>query len=170
MLHSQYRFLLVCILFVYTGCHSTSTPADQNEPRTIKGYKGLWYTLNQPLEYGDKYGGGLGTYTAKHHPLAVYAKEVNKTFFVYGGTTTRTEKHLLAMIAYYDHNSGTVPQPVVVHDKITVDDAHDNPFAQHRCSRPHLGIRERTRQYPKWIHLPQYKTVQHRRIRTHFRR
>ena len=41
----------------------------------------------EKAEYGDKYSGGLGTYTAKHHPLAIYSEEANKTFFVYGGTT-----------------------------------------------------------------------------------
>ena len=44
------------------------------------GYRGIWFTLGQFSEYGDKYSGGLGTYTAKHVPLAVYSKEANKTF------------------------------------------------------------------------------------------
>ena len=37
------------------------------------GYNGIWFTLGQYLgeEFGDKYSGGLGTYTAKHVPLAV---------------------------------------------------------------------------------------------------
>jgi hypothetical protein len=51
----------------------------------INGYKGIWFELNQKYEYGDKYSGALGTYTAHHVPLAIYAKEVDKTFFVYGG-------------------------------------------------------------------------------------
>jgi len=46
----------------------------------INGYKGIWFELNQKYEYGDKYSGSLGTYTAKHNPLAVYAQEVDKTF------------------------------------------------------------------------------------------
>ena len=40
------------------------------------GYQGIWFTLNQFSEEGDKYSGGLGTYTAKHVPMAIYAPEV----------------------------------------------------------------------------------------------
>lgn len=72
----------------------------------------------------------MGTYTAKHHPLAVHVPEVQKTFFVYGGTLAVNERHLLAMASYYDHRSKTVPRPVVVHDKEGVDDPHDNPSLQ----------------------------------------
>jgi len=93
----------------------------------IDGYKGIWFTLGQFSEYGDKYSGGLGTYTAKHRPLAVYAPEVSKTFFVYGGTTSDTSRHLLCMISYFDHKKKVVPKPVVVYDKNGVDDPHDNP-------------------------------------------
>ena len=32
----------------------------------IDGYKGIWYTIGQKSEYGDKYSGGLATYTANH--------------------------------------------------------------------------------------------------------
>lgn len=93
----------------------------------IDGYRGIWFELNQKYEYGDKYSGGLGTYTAKHLPLAVYAPEVNKTFFVYGGTTEADERHLLAMAGVYDHERRLVSKPVVVFDKEGVDDPHDNP-------------------------------------------
>jgi BNR repeat-containing family member len=92
------------------------------------GYRGIWFTLGQvENQYGDKYSAGLGTYTAKHVPLAVYAPEANKTFFVYGGTTGPEQRHLLAMVSYYDHARGVVPRPTVVHDKAGVDDPHDNP-------------------------------------------
>ncbi|MEE2753909.1 MAG: BNR-4 repeat-containing protein [Candidatus Latescibacterota bacterium] len=90
------------------------------------GYQGIWFTLGQFSEYGDKYSGGLGTYTAKHVPLAIYVPEVNRTFFVYGGTKGG-ERHLLALAAYYDHGRGVVPRPTVVCDKGGVDDPHDNP-------------------------------------------
>jgi hypothetical protein len=93
----------------------------------IDGYKGIWFSLGQFSEYGDKYSGGLGTYTAKHRPLAIYAPEVKKTFFVYGGTTAADEKHLLCMISYYDHKKKVVPKPTVVYDKFGIDDPHDNP-------------------------------------------
>jgi hypothetical protein len=90
------------------------------------GYRGIWFTLGQFSEYGDKYSGGLGTYTAKHVPLAVYSKEVNKTFFVYGGAK-EGKRHLLAMVSYYDHNRHVIPRPTIVHDKGGVNDPHDNP-------------------------------------------
>lgn len=93
----------------------------------IDGYRGIWFTLGQFSEYGDKYSGGLGTYTAKHRPLAIYARKVKKTFFVYGGTTSAEEKYLLCMVSYFDHKTGMVPKPTVVHDKQGVDDPHDNP-------------------------------------------
>jgi len=90
------------------------------------GYRGIWFTLGQMCEHGDKYSGGLGTYTAKHVPLAVYAPAVDKTFFVYGGARDG-QRHLLAMVSYYDHAEHIVPRPTVVHDKGGVDDPHDNP-------------------------------------------
>jgi len=94
---------------------------------TMDGYKGIWFELNQKYAYGDKYSGGLGTYTAKHRPMALYAVEVNKTFFVYGGTRSASEKHLLCMIGSFDHHTGMVSKPLVVYDKMGVDDPHDNP-------------------------------------------
>ncbi|MGB3778337.1 MAG: BNR-4 repeat-containing protein [Tunicatimonas sp.] len=77
--------------------------------------------------YGDKYSGGLGTYTAKHKPLAIYSPAVEKTFFVYGGTTDAKERRLLCMIGSFDHRDSTVSRPTVVYDKQGVDDPHDNP-------------------------------------------
>ncbi len=96
----------------------------------VDGYRGIWFELNQKFEYGDKYSGGLGTYTTNHLPMAIYAKEVDKTFFVYGGTTQSDEKYLLCMIGYFDHKTGKVPQPTIVCDKMGVDDPHDNPVVQ----------------------------------------
>ncbi|EON78150.1 hypothetical protein ADIS_1347 [Lunatimonas lonarensis] len=93
----------------------------------VDGYKGIWFTLGQFSQYGDKYSGGLGTYTAKHIPLAIYAPAVQKTFFVYGGTTSESDRYLLCMIGSYDHKTKKVSKPVVVHDKGGVDDPHDNP-------------------------------------------
>lgn len=121
------------------------TTETQQPNRRVDGYKGIWFTLGQyygkgtdgepyssssrePIfPYGDKYSGGLGTYTAKHTPLAVYSAEVDKTFFVYGGTTGPDQRHLLCMISFYDHANHRVPKPVVVHDKQGVNDPHDNP-------------------------------------------
>lgn len=95
--------------------------------RRADGYKGIWFTLGQMSKYGDKYSGGLGTYTANHQPMAVYSAVADKTFFVYGGTTGADERYLLDMVGYYDHKTGMVPRPVVVYDKNGVDDPHDDP-------------------------------------------
>lgn len=90
------------------------------------GYRGIWFTLGQQTEYGGKYSGGLGTYTANHVPVAIYSPNAKKTFFVYGGGRGGT-RHLLCMASHYDHRTGMVPRPTVVHDKEGVDDPHDNP-------------------------------------------
>ena len=97
------------------------------ENKRIAGYRPIWFELNQKYEYGDKYSGALGTYTAKHHPLAIYSDAVDKTFFVYGGTKSPESKYLLCMIGEYDHSSGLISKPLVVCDKMGVDDPHDNP-------------------------------------------
>ncbi len=110
------------------------------------GYRGIWY-FNQPSgdEFVYKYSGGLGTYCAKHRPLAVYCPEVKRTFFCYGGTVegahrrhSREQLHngrafdgertgfLLHMVGYYDHETKMVPRPTILLDKSTAD-AHDNP-------------------------------------------
>lgn len=95
--------------------------------KKVDGYRAIWFELNQKYEYGDKYSGALGTYTAKHVPLAIYSEKANKTFFVYGGTTSEKERYLLCMIGEYDHNTGMVAKPTVVCDKNGVNDPHDNP-------------------------------------------
>ncbi|MCE5252152.1 BNR repeat-containing protein [bacterium] len=90
------------------------------------GYRGIWYG-NEPSgdEYKFKYSGGLGTYTAKHIPMAYYARAVNRTFFCWGGSA-KDENTLLPMVSYYDHATGMVPRPTILMKKGT-DDAHDNP-------------------------------------------
>ncbi len=108
----------VCTFFVTLEANAQYLKAN--------GYNGIWFTLGQFSQYGDKYSGGLGTYTANHIPVAIYAPEVGKTFFVYGGTTKKEDRHLLIMISYYDHKKGMVPKPVIVYDKMGVDDPHDN--------------------------------------------
>ena len=100
--------------------------ASFSQNHRANGYKGIWFTLGQFSQYGDKYSGGLGTYTSSHVPIAIYDKNADKTFFVYGGTTSKNERHLLIMLSYYDHKTGTVPKPVIVYGKAGVDDPHDN--------------------------------------------
>ena len=118
----SYTLVLTVILIT-----SLTSCAQDWSNQKIDGYRGIWFELGQPYEYGDKYSGGLGTYTVKHRPLAIYNEKVNKTFFVYGGTTGKKSKHLLCMIGYYDHATGRVAKPTVVYDKQGVDDPHDNP-------------------------------------------
>jgi len=91
------------------------------------GYRGIWY-MNQPSgdEYVYKYSGGLGTYCAKHKPFAVYCQAADKTFFCYGGTARGSNRKLLHMVSYFDHETRTVPRPTILLDKKT-SDAHDNP-------------------------------------------
>ncbi|MBZ0254682.1 BNR-4 repeat-containing protein, partial [bacterium] len=96
-----------------------------------EGYQGIWYS-NQPSDdkYRYKYSGGLGTYCAKHRHHAQYAPEVNKTFFVYGGTKGfREQNALLMMISYYDHETNQLARPVMVQEKGT-SDAHHNPVLE----------------------------------------
>jgi hypothetical protein len=70
--------------------------------------------------------GGLATYPANHHPFAVYAPAVQKTFFCYGGSSKNPVPGLLHEVGYFDHRTGQVSRPTIVLDKGT-GDAHDNP-------------------------------------------
>jgi hypothetical protein len=101
------------------------------------GYRGFWHA-QPPFDeaYGYKYSGGLGTYSCKHHPQAIYAPAVNKTFFCWGGTARGYSGHtgnwdfcqdaLYHMVSWYDHETGLVPKPTLLFDKYCAD-AHDNP-------------------------------------------
>jgi hypothetical protein len=86
--------------------------------------------MNQPSkdEYKYKYSGGYATYPQQHIPIAIYSKEADKTFFVYGGTL-KGKQELLHMVSYFDHATGDVPRPRILLNKKT-DDAHDNPTLQ----------------------------------------
>jgi hypothetical protein len=90
------------------------------------GYRGIWF-MDQPQadEYRYKYSGGFATYPQQHVPIAVYAPEVNRTYFVYGGRE-KDRNTLTNMVSFYDHATGEVPQPVSVVSRGT-DDAHFNP-------------------------------------------
>jgi BNR repeat-containing family member len=98
--------------------------------QTDDGFRGIWY-YNQPTkdEFKYKYSGGMATYPQQQAPVAVYRKEVNKTFFVYGGTTARApgdKQELLHMVSFFDHATKTLARPRILLNKKT-DDAHDNP-------------------------------------------
>jgi len=90
------------------------------------GFKGIWYS-NQATgdQYAYKYSGGMATYPQQHVPIAIYAPEVDKTFFVLGGTDD-SNSTLLHLISCYDHATGQVARPRILIDKETTD-AHDNP-------------------------------------------
>jgi len=120
-------FIKTTALILLIPCLITAQDRQNLNNQKVDGYRGIWFELNQKFEHGDKYSGGLGTYTAKHIPLAIFAPEVQKTFFVYGGTIERDQKHLLCMIGEYDHKSHLVSRPTVVYDKMGVDDPHDDP-------------------------------------------
>ena len=132
---------ILASLIALSGCLANKEALTLNSPGD--GFRGLWY-YNQRLEseYKFKYSGGLGTYTAKHKPLAVYSPEVKKTFFCFGGVPEdfhlredlnkdsigrlAPESGILHMVAAYDHATGTVSRPTILLDKKTYD-AHDNP-------------------------------------------
>src|SRR6478609_829160 len=59
-------------LFVLGGMLCTPA-ADAGASEQADGYRGIWFTLGQFSQHGDKYSGGLGTYTANHNPMAVYS-------------------------------------------------------------------------------------------------
>jgi hypothetical protein len=122
-------FLLMkqLLLFLLTFVLAFSVKAQSLNNTKFDGYRPIWFELNQKYEYGDKYSGALGTYTAKHVPLAIYSKVADKTFFVYGGTKAEDERYLLCMIGEFDHKTGMVSKPTVVFDKQGVNDPHDNP-------------------------------------------
>ncbi len=107
-------------------------PADYPLNDTVDGYRGIWFDLGQASDYGSKYSGGLGTYTMKHIPMAIYSPVADKTFFVYGGTPADDRKYLLCMIGCYDHKTGMLQKPRIVMDKgvLGVADPHDDPTVQ----------------------------------------
>ncbi len=123
----QRIFTHICLLALFIPCLISAQEGKSLNNQKVNGYRGIWFELNQKYEHGDKYSGGLGTYTAKHIPLAIYAPAVDKTFFVFGGTIDRDQRHLLCMIGEYDHKAHLVSKPTVVYDKQGVDDPHDDP-------------------------------------------
>lgn len=116
--------ILILLFVSFIGIFSNAQSLNNHK---INGYRAIWFELNQKYEYGDKYSGALGTYTAKHVPLAIYSEKADKTFFVYGGTTAEDQRHLLCMIGEYNHKTGMLKKPTVVCDKNGVSDPHDNP-------------------------------------------
>ncbi len=117
------RILPAVTALVLSG--AAAMAADAPLPRD-DGYRGIWY-FNQPSGdiYKYKYSGGFATYPQQHIPIAIYSKEADKTFFVYGGRS-KEKNELLHMVSYFDHSTGKVPRPVILLNKKT-SDAHENP-------------------------------------------
>ena len=107
-----------------------SFPAHAEPLPTDDGFHGIWYA-NQKTddEYRYKYSGGMATYPQQHAPIAIYCPQVEKTFFVYGGTMAREpddKQELLHMVSYFDHKTKRLARPRILLNKHTAD-AHDNP-------------------------------------------
>ncbi len=66
------------------------------------------------------YGGAHATYCAWTRPMAVYAPEVDKTFFAFGNEVNSPT------VSYYDHRTGTLGPATVVGPNPNMD-AHENP-------------------------------------------
>lgn len=111
-------FLVFLFLTVTGNIHAQNKRAD--------GYQGLWSRSGPLLDYGFKYSGGMGTFSAQHKPLAIYSEKADKTFFVYSGTSHPDSSHLQIMASYFDHRTRKVPRPVIVYDKMGVNDPQDN--------------------------------------------
>ena len=86
-------FITICSFMLGTALMA-QTPGALNNTK-VDGFRPIWFDLGQRSEYGSKYVGAFGTYTMKHRPLAIYSPAVDKTFFVFGGTTDAEERHLL---------------------------------------------------------------------------
>ena len=91
--------LTTLILLITSLTLSAQKPGLLNNTK-VDGFRPIWFDLGQRTEYGSKYSGAFGTYTMKHRPLSIYSPEVDKTFFVYGGTTKSNERYLLCMISF----------------------------------------------------------------------
>ena len=132
------RSIFAAVLSTVIAPHLSAAEANPKDD----GYRGIWFTLGTKRtinKYGDKYSGGLGTYTANHVPMAIYAEKVKKTFFVYGGEKKGTQT-LLAMISYYDHDRRVVPRPTIVHDWQTAEPALREEYVADPHCNPSLCI------------------------------
>jgi len=135
------------------------------------GFRGIWFDLGQKSEFGSKYSGGLGTYTANHVPMAHYVEAVNRTYLTWGGTPAADQRKLQILVSYYDHTTGKVARPVIIQDRSPVDDPHDNAsltidpdghlwiFVSGRGTRrPGSVFRSRDpHRIDEWIRLPDWE-------------
>ena len=62
---------ILALAFALSSVQAQEKSSMDNQ--TVDGYRGIWFALGQARSgFGDKYSGGLGTYTMKHIPMAVY--------------------------------------------------------------------------------------------------
>jgi hypothetical protein len=114
---------------IFVALCTATTASSQGTPAVTPhadGFRGIWFDLGQSSEFGSKYSGGLGTYTANHVPMAHYVAEVNRTYLTWGGTPDGGRRQLQILVSYYDHARGRAARPVAVMDKSPVNDPHDN--------------------------------------------
>ena len=88
---NRLKFLLIFIMLFPAGL-SAQPETVSHVNATVGGYRGIWFTLGQFSEYGDKYSGGLGTYTMKHIPMAetqsIITSKYPASAFLYVATST----------------------------------------------------------------------------------
>ncbi len=121
------NYILLFSLLIAPVC----APAADSEGTRVDtpqadGFRGIWFDLGQRSQFGSKYSGGLGTYTANHVPMAHYVEAVNRTYLTWGATPAADQRALQIHVSYYDHETGKVARPVMVEDRSPVDDPHDN--------------------------------------------
>lgn len=118
-MHGKLRHI---VLIAFLLSLSLYVPAQNKK---ADGYMGLWYRYRR-LSSGISYAGGMATFSSQHNPIAIYSAAVRKTFFVYCGTSSPDTSNLQVMVSYFDHKTGKVPKPVIVYDKMGVNDPQDN--------------------------------------------
>ncbi len=104
------------------------------------GIQGIWYG-NQPTksQYAFKYSGGLATYPQQHAPIAIYDASVDRTYFVYGASSTKLELftaenapimeklgNTIGCVSYFDHKTRMFARPRRLYCR-NVLDPHENP-------------------------------------------
>lgn len=86
-------------------------------------FRGVWYgsgRQNTLPGHAYVYAGGKATYSAWHRPMAVYAAEVNKTFFVFGDARNRPA------VSVFEHEAGRFAAPLALGTNPD-GNAHRNP-------------------------------------------
>jgi len=97
--------------------------ADRRVAVVETDFRGVWYgcgTENALPSRKYVYAGGKATYCAWHRPMAVYAPQVEKIFFVFGDAENRPA------ISFYDLHAGSFARPLALGANPD-GNAHRNP-------------------------------------------